>query len=301
MGPSIAFPFLTLSDFAIDAAPWSLSLNDDDWQPAGDFLPDWDAASSIRVRRQLCVDPKVAAYDLGVQPGSLRLSLSVSIGTGPGRLPRLILSRKFRELAEGAWKENFELDVPGEHLSQVRYLQTQVAMAVSEIGGGTLTPQRVGDRLWSDTLRICLEGNEPRFPIEACDMRLLLGDCAEASAPWYLDWSSGDWHRDFHGAVRLYLNESQNDFVERVVKQDELTLQVLIADVMNQICERLLNDPEAEIVMTEAESGSLGFQAASWLRKLWPSADAAFLRNLLESQPGKFRAGLLALGELVEM
>ena len=300
MNRHLAFPFLTLSDAAVEASPWSWSVNGGEWNPADDYLPDWDAASVIGLRRAVSVDPDIAADDLGVSADRLRLSLGVRIGTGAGRLPRLILERHRRPLKPGTWQEQFDLEVAGERLSLVLDVQSQVVLSGPVEDGGPLSPHRNADRLWTDSLRIQLEGEEPRFPIEIVDMRTLLGNSTPASTPWYLQWSPLDWNRDFHGAARLYLNSEYADLIERVEQHDGPTLQVLLADIMSQICGRLLMDPEAAEILAHAEPGSLGAQANAWLQKAWPEKDAAFTRSVLDSQPGKFRAALLALAELGE-
>ena len=301
MNRRIAFPFLTLSDAAVQSEPWHLSLNGGDFKPAGDFVPDWDAASEIRIRRSLGIEPRIAADDLGINVGNLRLAVGVRIGTGSGRLPRLILLRECRRLRPGRWREGFELLVPGDRLSLVIDVQTQVLLAGTPVDCGVLSPRRVANRLWSDTLRVLLEGEEPRFPMEVANFRTLLGNAPAAGAPWFFHWSPRDWNRDFHGAARLYLNADKPDFIKRIEEQDGPTLQVLLADVMGQICERLINDPEADDVMSEAEPGSLGAQATSWLGRIWPGKDAAFVRSILEQRPGRFRAAFLEIAELGEV
>ena len=298
MNRRVAFPFLNLSDAAIDAAQWTWSLNGGDQDPAGDFLPDWDAASAIRFHRTVRVDPLIAADDLGVPLDNLRLSIGVRVGTGQGRLPRLILLQNCRKLEEGAWQEELDFEVAGAQLSLILDIRTHIVLATPPDESARLSPKRIADRLWSDTLRIRLEGEEPRFPIEIADLRTLLGDALAASTPWYLHWSPMDWDRDFHGAIRLYLGKDHTDFIERIERHDGPTLQVLLADVMGQICERLLTDPQAEDIMAAAEPGSLRAQATAWLHKAWPERDAAFLRSVLENRPGMFRASFLALAEL---
>ena len=300
MNRYFAFPFLTLSDAAVEAAPWSWSLNGGEWSPADDYLPDWDAASVIGLRRTVNVDPGIAADDLGVSSDGLRLSLGVRIGTGAGRLPRLILERHHRSLEPGTWQVEFDLEVAGEGLSLVLDVQSQVVLSGPIEGGGPLSPRRNADRVWADSLRIRLEGEEPRFPIEIVDMPRLLGNSTAASTPWYLQWSPLDWNRDFHGATRLFLNSEQTDFIERIEQHDGPTLQVLLADIMSQICGRLLMDPEAEEIVAHAEPGSLGAQATAWLQKAWPEKDAAFVRSVFDSHPGTFRAAFLSLAELGE-
>ena len=301
MNRRIAFPFLTLSDAAVQSEPWHISLNGGDFKQAGRFVADWDAASEIRIRRSLEIEPHIAADDLGITVGNLRLALGVRIGTGSGRLPRLILLRDCRRLRPGKWREVFDLQVPGDRLSLVLDIQTLVLLATTPADPGVLSPRRVASRLWSDTLRVLLEGEEPRFPMEVADFRTLLGNAPAAAAPWFLHWSPRDWNRDFHGAARLYLNADTPDFIKRIEEQDGPTLQVLLADVMGQVCERLINDPEADDVMSGAEPRSLGAQATSWLRRIWPGKDATFVRSVLEQQPGRFRAAFLEIAELGEV
>ena len=301
MNRRIAFPFLTLSDAAVKADPWSLSLNGGSWQTAGDFVQEWDSASEIRIRRTVGIDPRIAVDDLGVTTGPLHLALGVRVGTGPGRLPRLILLRECRGLEPGRWQEEFDIPVPGDRLSLVLDVQTQVMLAAPPNDCGPLSPRRVASRLWSDTLRVLIEGEEPRFPMEVADFRALLGNAPGAAAPWFLHWSPRDWNRDFHGAARLYLNVDQSDFIKRIEEQDGPTLQVLLADVMGQICERLVTDPEADEIMSGAEPASLGAQGTAWLGRIWPGKDATFIRSVLEQRPGRFRAAFLEMAELGEV
>lgn len=283
---------------ACRAVCWRLSLNGGEWSQPGNHLANWDAASLIRVRRTVKLDPVIAANDLGITPDEPSLSLEVRIGTGAGRLPRLILLRDCHELSAGEPQVEVDIEVAGDRLSLVLDLQTQVVLASTLTDYGPLSPRRAKDRVWSDTLRIRLEGEEPRFPIEIVDIRALLGNTIPPSTPWYLQWSPLDWDRDFHGAARLYLNKDQTDLIERIEQQDGPTLQVLLADVMSQICERLLTDSEAEEIMAGTEPNSLGGQATAWLHKAWPGKDAAFVRSLLDSRPGMFRAALLSLAEV---
>ncbi len=296
----VAYPFLTLSDAAVQAAPWSCSLNGDDWQVAGEFLADWDAESTTRFRRTLAIDPKVASSELGVVADHLALSIGLRVGTGPGRIP-FVLRRECHRLSHGTWKQELEIELAGHQLSATIDLELYVILAAPPRQYAQLSPRQVANRLWSDTLRVRIEGEEPRFPIELADMRQLIGDTSAASAPWYLYWSPLDWNRDFHGAVRLYLNKDDSGLVSRVMESDEPTLQTVLADVMGQICERLLTESEAAGIIAEAEPGSIAAQASAWLGTAWPGKDIAFIRSLRDNRPGQFRSAFLVLAELGEV
>lgn len=297
MNRRIAFPFLRLSDAAVEASPWELSLNGGHWQEVGELLEDWDPACDMQVRRKLTIDPAIAGEDIAIGADQLHLSVGVRIGTGQGRLPRRILFSQSRKLNAGNWETGFEMSIPGIGLSSVLDLTTHIVLTTPPSVYGDLSPKRSGDRLWSDTSRIRLEGEEPRFPVEVAQLSVLLGDMTAASAPWYLHWSPKDWTHDFHGAIRLYLNTERPDVVSRIQQEDGLILQVLMADVMHQVCERLVTDPESEEIFSSPEPGSLGAQAASWLRKAWPEKGMDFIKSVLESRPGTFSAVLLALAE----
>lgn len=297
MNRRVAFPFLTLSGSAVDASAWEISLDGSEWSAAGEFLPHWDSSSDIRIRRTLRLNLELAASDLGIPVDQLALSGSVRIGTGQGRLPRLILSRTRREFRPGDTSWEFERTIEGNALSMILDLQTEILLANAPTESSALSPVHPGDRLWSDNARVRLEGEEPRFPIETADLAQMLGGGIAGAAPWHLHWSPGDWTRDFHGAVRLYLNEKSGEVLRRIEDEDPATIQFLLADVMSQICERFLADPEAATMMHAAEPGSLGAQAATWLRKAWPGKEASFIRSVLESRPGVFRSTMLALAQ----
>lgn len=297
MNRRVAFPFLTLSEAAVEASAWEISLDGVEWSASDEFLPHWDSATDIRVRRTIRLNFDQAASDLGIPVDQLAFAASVRIGTGQGRLPRLILSRTHRDLRPGDTSWEFDQTIEGRQLSMILDLQTEFLLANAPTEASALSPVHPGDRLWSETIRVRLEGEEPRFPIETVDLAQMLGGGIAGAAPWHLHWSPGDWTRDFHGAVRLYLNAKSSETLQRIEDEEPATIQFLLGDVMSQICERFLADPEAETMMDAAEPGSLGAQAATWLRKAWPGKDASFIRSVLEGRPGVFRSTMLALAE----
>lgn len=291
-------PFLTLRESTVNASPWELSFNGHDWTTHDEFIPDWDTASTLWFRRQVSIDAEASAIDLGIPREELRLSVAVRVGTGQGRIPRIIVHREARELGQETVELSFTLT--GERLSAVIDIGTEIVLAVPPARADELAPSRVGDRLWQDRSRLRLEGEEPRFPIEVADLSRLLGSALAASAPWYLHWSPRDWTRDFHGAIRLYLSEAEPDFVSRIEAQDTHILQAILGDVIGQVCERLVSDPSAADLIANSEPGTLAAQAAAWLREAWPNRDVAYMRSLLENRPGAFRSTLLALAEQSE-
>jgi len=293
----VAFPFLTLAPASIQAMPWEVARGTGDFAVAGDFLKDWDYTVDLRLRRTIRVVREAAAQDLALDKRDLVLAVNVQAGTGPGHLPRAIVRHVRCSLVDEA---TLELKIPGSVLSTVLHLQTSVVVADAPVSPGELSPRNAADRVWSDLFRLILEGNEPRFPIEVADLRTILGNRAAAHSPWYLHWSPVDWERDFHGVLRLYLNNSHSAFIEKVESEDPETLRYLMADVMGQVCEVLLRSDDPEDIIERCEVGTLGQQARHWLSLAFPEYDLARIRSVLEHQPGEFRSAMLAVADLPE-
>jgi hypothetical protein len=300
MRRTVAFPFLTLSDSAVRATPWEISINDGNWRGATRILSGWDLSTTTRIRRSIELNMAIAAADLAISEDELSLSMTVKIGTGSGRFPKTIIHRHRTAFDKTITERSFEFEVPGRALSNRLALRTDFSLGATPRAPGSLSPQRLGDRLWADELHIDLEGSEPRFPMEMANLGVLLGSATASRAPWYLHWSPKDWDRDFHGSVRLYLDDRDTAVLSRINSEDPSTLQILLGDIMGQICERFVLDPEAPEVFRSAEPGSLGAQASSWLRKAWPGQDIAYIRSVLEARPGVFYSSFLALAELKE-
>ncbi|MDE0102149.1 MAG: hypothetical protein OXN89_07205 [Bryobacterales bacterium] len=300
MNRLVAFPFLTLSDAAVEAGPWLLALDGGDPAAAGRFLEHWDQSTTLALQRNLRIDPEIASADLGIPPEDLRLAVVTRVGTGAGRLPRLIAHTDRQQVSPSQPEAQIRLTVRGERLSTVLDLFTEVILAAAPAVRGPLSPGQAGDRLWHHRQRTRLEGEEPRFPLEVVDLRAMRLHAPADAAPWYLDWSPRDWSRDIYGAIRLYLNSSCEEVVQRVESRDPLTLQAILADAMIQVCEALLRQPEAAEIISESEPGSLAAQAGSWLELAWPQQDLDFARAMLETRPSEFRAGFLAIAEAAD-
>lgn len=297
MKSRVAFPFLTLSDHAVEAGPWLLSLNENEQVPASDYLPDWDYASRISLQRTVTLNRELAAAEIEIDESQLALSLCARVGTGAGRLPRSIISQQQRSFDDAIDTITFEIEIPGHALSSVLDLMTEMVLDKAPVEFGDLSPSKPYERVWHEKFRIRLEGEEPRFPIEVANLGTLLPDGIATSAPWYVHWSPGDWSRDFHGSMRLYLNRDHTAFIERVTEGDPETLRAIMADVMGQVCERFLGLDDCESLAQGFEEGSLGSQTVSWIKAAWPDRDLGFVQSQLKSRPGTFRAAIHALAE----
>jgi hypothetical protein len=213
-------------------------------------------------------------------------------------MPRSIIHQVRFDLDQAGPDVLFDLTVHGDRLSTILDLTIEILLASPSAKFAILSPQRSGDRLWKETVRMRLEGEEPRFPIEVADFDALLGRSAAARSPWYLHWSPRDWSRDFHGSMRLYLNRDHKDLIARVEAEDADLLRSLMADVMGQVCECLVRDTEAAGQLDGCEEGSLGRQARQWLALAFPRCDLDETRAIIENRPGEFRAAFQAVADI---
>jgi len=300
MTSSAAFPFLRLNEEAVKASEWRARLDGGDIFSVGEFIPDWDYASTLFLEREIVLDIESASRQLEIPVGELDVRLQLEIGSGPGRLPRLIHHSEEIAVPDGIASIPVRVQLDGRNLSAAIFLRTSLVLAIAPAEHGPLSPRLAGFLLWSDTHRTSIEGEESRFPIEVASFREMFGSSPETNSLWYLHWTPDEWHREFHGAVRLYLNSDFGDFVSRIEQGDRTVLQMLLADVVSQITESLLREDDAEAILDSAEEGSVASQVAAWLQLAFGTGSARSARSMLESRPGNFRSVMLSIVELPE-
>lgn len=297
MTSRVAYPTFVLTDECIIPSVWEIICSDGTLLPVGEYLPDWDYSVTIRLRRRLEVDwARVTnALDCG---DDINLTAVVKVGTGQGRLPRSIIYSVSHDLCSEQTNAQFDLALHGSELSTILDLTVDIILAAPSERSTDLTPTRQGSRIWRETVRMRLEGEEPRFPIEVADFGLMLGTSAATLSPWYLHWSPRDWTRDFHGSMRLYLNADHKKMISQVEAEDGEVLRAIMADVMGQVCECLVRDVEIASYLESCEEGSLGRQAISWLNLAFPRCDLEQARAIIETRPGEFRAAFQAVADM---
>ncbi|MHA6720682.1 hypothetical protein ACX40Y_14680 [Sphingomonas sp. RS6] len=294
----IAFPFLTLDQTAISPEPWAL-LDGGVETPIGDaWLPDWDAARDLRLRRLVTTDLDRAADLLSMPIDDGALELVTRIGTGIGNLPRRIIATSKLPLMRMEPTVVIDEVVSGHSLSQRLLVDTLVILRQPR-EGSPLSPGLAGSKLWSDQLDLRLEGEEPRFPMEAVSFLERFAGRPEAYAPWLLHWTPGNLHRDFGGSVRLYLNSDRADVTDRLLVGDRATTQVVLADVMTQIISVSLRQNDFERLAVEADPCSIAGRAAHWIGLAFPGQDIAAVRSMIDLRPSTFHAGILAAADIV--
>lgn len=290
----VAFPFLTLPPHVVSAGRWHFRINTEEEKPLGDSIESWDYNSRLFFMRQVRLDLAQAARALQIGPDALQLGVLVRAGTGgSGQLPRLVVASEVHAVPRESGTVDLELQLDGAALSKVLHLSTDVILLRETTVTSALSPKDQGDRAWSDRHRAWLEGSLPRFPVEESPLD-------DEYAPWQLFWIPGDWHRDFHGAVRLRLNGHRPDVIKKATDQDPLTLQAMLADAVSQILECFLAEDDSESIAKECAEGTLGHQVSCWIRQLFPSGGARAARETLRVNPGRFRKLIWSLSYMQE-
>lgn len=284
-----AAPFHRLSA-SLAAGPWMITVGEGAPAPLEEVTPDWDYAAPVVLERTLRLSAAEASRELGLGGNVLRLEVVVEAGTGPGNMPREIVSRTRMPL-DGEAPCAIVLRLDPSRLSSQITLRTSVILAAGLEASDALAPRRAGSRLWDDFEATRIEGDDPRFPMEVISFSAAFAGRPNEEAPWTLSWSPGHPGRDFHGAARLYLNSDNEDFIERIQDKDPLTLQAMMADVVSQMCETALRAGWDED-FDSAEEGSMAGRVAHWLGRAFD--DTAVARGLLENRPGEFRSAILA-------
>ena len=297
----IAFPFLTLDPSAIRPEPWVLLENGVEGAFSDAWLPDWDSARDITLRRMLTADLDRASELLAMRVGDGDLELVVRIGTGPGNMPRHMLATSRRSLSRTEPTIVLDEIVQGRSLSQRLFVETLVILRRPGRIVTPLSPNQAGSKLWSDQLDLRLEGEEPRFPMEAVSFGNRFAGRPEAYAPWLLHWTPGNLHRDFGGSVRLYLNSDRADFTARLRQGDRATTQVVLADIMTQIISASLRQGDFESFASEADPCSIAGRALSWIRLAFPDQDIPGVRSMLDLRPSLFHAAVLAAADIATL
>jgi hypothetical protein len=292
----VAFPFLVLDEARVRASGWRRLEPDGSALELGSHIEGWDYARDIRVERSVLIDHDIDSSVLALDPADTAFDLIIRLGTGPGSMPRRIMTLQHGPIRPGI-PVLIDQMIAGAGLSQRLFLESTIVLREAGLASSRLSPRLPGSILWRDVIDVALEGQAPRFPMEVVSFAERFPGRAEKTAPWFLHWLPGQLHRDFGGAVRLFLNHDRRDFIERFVAADPLILQVALADVITQILGQVIRQEDLGEILAEAEPTSVAGHVATWLDLAFPGLDIAGVRTLHEASPGRFHAAILAMAD----
>lgn len=300
MTATFALPFLCLPDKVVTLGRWMIGQAGAPLMPIKLTLDGWDYAANIELLGSISIDMRAAANMLEIPAEGLKLAVTLKIGTGRGRFPRIEKCLDTRIL-DAATDQPTELRalLPGNTLSGRAQVRIDVLLAASTTSGSILSPSRIGSRLWSHETSVELEdGGDNRFPMEIVSFSQTFPSSGHVNAPWYLAWKPGGLAADFGGSIRLYINSDHQELTQRVISGDDLTLQSILGDVMVQMIAATLDTDDPAGQLSGCEEGSVGAQISAWLDLAFPRRSLSEIQNTRHSLPGHFHANIHAAAEL---
>ncbi|UZJ61727.1 hypothetical protein OKW98_08425 [Pseudomonas sp. KU26590] len=295
----IALPFLTLSDDSVALSEWTIGELGQPRFPLAEILEDWDYEKDLEIGVEVTVDLHQASLDLALDAASLKLAAVLVVGTGAGSLPRVTHYACIKIIDRGNTSVRLEATLAGHTLSSQLHLEIRILLDGPIASGSQLSPRFKGAKLWRTDLRVLLEdGGESRFPIELTSFTDSFQGMPEQNAPWYMQWDPSNFHADFGGNVRLYVNSDNEEIAHRFVDGDRILLQAIVADVMTQMITTALDQENEDDFLVTFEQGSIGQQTRVWIETAFSGQNRQSISAMRRNYPGRFHASILAAAEL---
>lgn len=288
---NIALPFLTIPEDSVNSSPWTISY-------AGraldnpEYLEGWDYAVDLNLIREISIDIQRVSEALKIPLSDLNLAIVVLWGTGGASKPssRLILHNSAVNITESKYSCIVEENISGSTLSQQLFLETYILVKNSFETGSRIVPARKSLKVWKDSIRIRLEGDVSRFPIQTSSLSSIFGESHAASrALWFLEYETGELDLPLQAAVRIHLNDDHPEFVKRITNGDNFLMQSMMADVICQLVEYVLSsEVHRDAVEKNEDESSLAYQIYHWIIDIFGTYKDAQVEY--RSSPSRFRA-----------
>lgn len=288
----IAFPYPRAPRASVLAPPWRVVVGGAE-QMLAETLKDWDPATPIRFLRDVHVDVDALAAVCNLGQGA-RLMLATTWRSNTTGLRRVLCSAEFG-LTRGSVTVHCNAIVAPYELGGTLDLRTRLVFGSGELARRP-GPVRPGSVLWSEAVKVVLEGDAARFPVEVIDFEAT--NRFAAGAPWALVLALDDLDAPATNAVRLYLNSGHALAVAALTPGDLASPGGLVEAMLNfDVARALVNralDSDA-IRNSDADSfeeESIGRTLAALVRVLWPDESAPALRRSRENDPDRFETEL---------
>jgi len=294
--PDIAYPFLTVTK-GVEASRWMINGSEPEYLSGKTaFLPGWDYATDIVLERHVMLHFRDVSTALGIPVEDLDLTLLIQWGTA-GRKKPGIRDSLFRTRIRGETEDpviTVREHIAGRNLSGRLMLESWLLLERPSDRAHPLAPEQQGSRIWHDVLDLRLEGGVHRFPMQTSSFSTLFGSAHPGrNALWYLEYSPEDLDLPFTAAVRLHINTDRSDFLQMVMQQDPVVLQAMMADVMTQLIEPVMQSRDLADRILESDADSSGSHIRLWIQSAFNDMEHAF--SLYEKNRGLFQAMVSAL------
>ena len=288
-----AFPYLRPDSTRIRADKW-LHVTRQSITPLPSFLPDWDYATDLELRRSVEIDVPAALQDCGLVDGKIGL-------TAVWRATSTRLSGALAPVPLGKEpdRNSIELTVglSGAELGGTLVLDTQLVLLRAGAREHPMVPARPGTILWSDRETVQLEGTSARFPIEVMDFEQT--GISSPDAAWYFDLQRDALEESALGCMVLYVNKGHKRVARAIHSPDaDDETRAIISAVRFDVARTLIVSAlENEDFMRHAADfppGTLGAALQHALRLYWGDRSVDQLKSFRETHQADFESELQA-------
>ncbi|MGW2828251.1 hypothetical protein [Streptomyces sp. NPDC001286] len=265
-------------------------------------LAAWDYSTDVAMGRVIEIDLAALREDCGLTPDAA-LRLCVRYWPSTSLLRSSAYTEHLPNRTDRTVREVL-ISADSTQLGGFLTVETLIELAADLPPTGPFVATRAGSILWSDQVRIHLEGGAGLLPIAPVSFR-------EAGLPtgsaWYVSMDGGDWQQAAMGSLLVLLNED-NPAIKQAMEaaQSELSgvlWSVLEVDIVTDLVGRALDDeafvdetpsddPEGDLTM----AGLVRALVRTYLTRPGESAEQAIkrLRDERRRDPSRFRADIHA-------
>jgi hypothetical protein len=290
MRAPVSLGFRTPEDKRIRAGGWIIVTPGGQELESPESVPDWDYFMPLHIERDIEVDVGGVRADCGLD-GRATVVGAVAWHSSWTNLRGCTPAIPIRDGVN-----TLSADLPGEVLGGRLTIESCLLLGTTIHQSPSLAPYRGGSTLWTDSLRVTLEGTGGRFPVLPLSFAAS-GVAGGRTGCWALVLETTDLSASGPGSLRLLLNTDHPAITLLLGAADSAEArwlhEFLRFDTTRQLLEFALANDQ---LVTDAayDEGTLGELLASLLKRLFPYRDLESLRSDWRTAPGELQAELQA-------
>ena len=283
-----SLPFKDLIGTEIELGAWHYRASSGDFLTVGDDIPGWDYVKGLEFRRDVVLDGAQVAASCDLPPDA-SVALVVTAHSPAARFRRVVFRSGSLSMSRKVIEAQFVLANSYE-LSRELRLDTEVLLIKAGSLKKALVANLAGSRLYSDTVRISLEGSGARMPVEMADLGCQIPGLIAPDAPWHVLLETSDLHAPVMQSLRVFLNSRDTPVATAARDGDVRVLSLLKADVARRLLIVALQDEEFLANPDVYAEGSTGEAARRLLRVCFKELSPQLVQTFASSEPARFES-----------
>lgn len=301
MESNIAWPYLRpMVSPLVEDSDWRLSYVGDErhgYQPLGEVLIGWDAATIFICHRDFTIDVDALRTASRLPIESAELALHIVASTGGGRMREVLFTERlpasgvhpvsvrirFGDVTESGLKARAAL-------SGDLKLETLVLLSDFHGPAERFVAHTPGNRLWSDTKTVNLDGSGPRLPIIQVDFKEAFPLLRAEDAMYYVSLEHVDsLTTTVLDNIVIYVNTRRRDFTAQLAANEpEAVLELYRALTVQLAIHVFENELDDGSDHKFPEPGTVGALLNGAFEGAFPDLTASGVRAMFQSEPSKF-------------